>query len=161
MIYMSVDLDYWANKDGIQDKEGFIKFYSKLKSLNLPIFYTKYHDGILEDLNNKKVDKILQIDYHNDIVMEPVYPLELNEGTWAAFYQYKKDAIFEWRYPSKKECFDDGWGICDGDGWKPKKMGYKKASRRQGLYNIEWNKVSYISISLSPNWCSSWIYDIL
>lgn len=160
-VYLSVDLDYWANEDGIQDREGFIKFYSRLKSLSLPIFYTKYHDGILEDLNDKKVDKILQIDYHSDIITEPIHSTEFDEGTWAAFYQYKRDTIFEWRYPSKKECFDKGWGICDSEGWKPKKMGYKKVLRREGVDRIDWDDIGYIGVSLSPNWCSNWIYDLI
>lgn len=158
---MSIDLDYWANEDGIQDKEGFIRFYDKVKSLNLPIFYTEYHDGILEHLNDKKVDHIYQIDYHNDIISEPIYPLELEEGTWAAFYKYKKDAVFEWRYPSRKECFNEGWGLCDGGEWHPKKTGYKKVLRREGLLGIKWNEVAYIGISLSPNWCNDWIYDLI
>lgn len=161
--YLSIDLDYFA-MEGTEDYKSADKFLKKVLNLKLPIFVCKYHDEILEDLNDIKVDNIYQIDYHSDITIEPVVAADFNEGTWANFYQYKKQCTYEWRYPDVELCFRQGKGRCDWhtfdkendtpvEKWSPKDMGYKKVVRLQGLNGLDWSSIISVGISLSPNWC--------
>lgn len=158
--YISVDLDYWGMSERSY-KGSVVRFLNRLDNLGLPIYVTKSHEKILPHLNNFKVDKIYQIDFHNDIIKEPVTRRDLNEGTWANFYKYKEECVFEWRYPDVYKSFLDGWGRCDWvysktDPWEPKLMGYKKVLRQQGLSNIDLHNVSGASVTISRNW---WDHD--
>ena len=158
--YVSVDLDYWGMSE-TGYKKSIVRFLNRLNNLNLPIYVTESHEEILPHLNKFKVDKIYQIDFHNDIVNDPVTPRDLNEGTWANYYKYRKDCIFEWRYPSVYRSFLDGWGRCDWiysktDPYEPEKMGYKKVLRRQGLGEIDLHDVKGLSVTISRNW---WEHD--
>lgn len=171
--YLTVDLDYWANKYEPSTRGSEIQaktFFYKIKNLNKPIFVCEYHDEVLKDLNKRKVDKIINVDFHSDIAYEDVInypdPKSLNEGVWANFYKYRKNSIFEWHYPSLQTCFREGWGRCE---WWPdsdvgpfqkKRMGYKKVFRRQGLNGIISNDIVGIGVCYSPNWCDSWIFDV-
>ena len=166
--YLSIDLDYFANDHSdfcnSEDVEKhLIKFMDKVYDLNVPIYGCTYHNDILDDLNKHKVDKLYNIDYHSDVVYESFPEIELDEGTWVNFYKYRKNCTFEWRYPSTKECFTEGWGICDWIGdkpapWSKAKLPYKNSIRRQGIQSIGWDSIVGVGISLSPNWCAEWIY---
>lgn len=166
--YLSVDLDYWANKHSdIIDLKKAKRFLIKVRNLDKPIFWHTYHHEILEDLNNKRVDRLYQIDYHSDIVYEPISELDFNEGTWGNFYKWKKDCIFEWRYPSQDECFNQGYGRCEwvgeSDGpesWEPDRMGYKRVIRKENIYDLNWDSITHVGVCLSPNWCIPEIYDV-
>jgi hypothetical protein len=153
--YVSVDLDYWGMTERCIGSA--IRFLNRIQRLNLPIYVVRSHEKILPHLNQFKVDRIYQIDYHNDIVKEPVSPSELDEGTWANFYEYKNDCVFEWRYPDVQGCFLDGWGRCDwvyskDDPWEPQLMGYKKIIRKQGLSNVDLSDVAGVSMAISRQW---------
>lgn len=174
--YLSIDLDYWANKFEKQftlSRKQPEHFLAKVKSLNVPIFITDFHDGLVPDVNKYKVDRLINVDYHSDIVYEDeIGSLDaepLNEGTWVNFYDYRKDCVFEWRYPSVHECFNKGHGRCEWD-WNnleypddfdKTRMGYKKVFRKQGLNGIIMSDIVAVGISRSPNWCDEWIYDLI
>jgi len=155
--FLSVDLDYW----GLQErgyKKSIIRFLNKIISLNKPIQVFESHEEILPFLNTFKINHLYQIDFHSDICEDDL-AMELNEGTWANFYKYKKNCIFEWRYPDTERCFNEGWGRCDSsqeDGynayWPSNLFPYKNVIRKQGLNYIDFNTITAIGIAVSRQW---------
>jgi len=170
--YLSIDLDYWANKYEKQlSQVNARNFLQKVKSLKKPIFLCSSHEEILSHLNKYKVDKVINVDFHSDVVYEDRInyddPKELNEGTWANYYKYRKSSIFEWRYPNVELCFRQGWGRCEWlwpdheiGKFEKRRMGYKKIIRGQGTCGIISNDIVGIGVSKSPEWCDPWIYDL-
>jgi hypothetical protein len=147
--FLSIDLDYWGNSK-VQD---YFPFIDKVLSLKKPIFICKSHETILKTLNKKKYNKVYNIDFHSDLVFDPYD--EVNEGTWANFYKYKEEAIFEWRYPDYELCIKEQLGLCDWTDmykWSYTRMGYFKSIKRKGLYNIQWDTIRNIGIAISKKW---------
>lgn len=154
--YLSVDLDYW----GMQQTDvhsSITKFLDKCISIKVPIKVYDTHEHILNQLNRYKVDHLYQIDFHSDVCESDVD--ELSEGTWANFYKYREECVFEWRYPSFKRCFQEKWGRCDASQhddyegpWPKNLFPYKKIIRKQGLSSIDWSSIVAIGISVSREW---------
>jgi len=108
----------------------------------------KYHDAIVEyGLIPKGTKKVINIDFHNDIVVDSGD--ELNEGTWGNFMP-KSVKEFEWRYPSYTECIRQRNGLCNPYG---KKKDYPlKYKTRLGIEDISLRNINSVVICLSPNW---------
>jgi len=170
--YLSIDLDYWANKyEDPQPAKQAYNFLSRVKKLNKKIYICDSHEEILDHLNSYKVDKVINVDFHSDVVYEDLInyddPKEFNEGTWANYYKYRKNCIFEWHYPNVKICFCQGWGRCEWlwpdheiGKFEKRRMGYKKIIRGQGISGIMSNNIIAVGVCRSPNWCDKWIYDV-
>ena len=155
--YLSIDMDYWFNNfdDNTSEKvkNTYIPFINKVESCNVPIFFCNQHDEILQDLNKYKVDRLYNVDYHSDIIIEPEETLD--EGTWASFYRFRSNCIFEWRMPDRYMCVKSGMGLCHArsiDTFPRTKFGYKKSKTISGLNGIEWNSIIAIGICESPEW---------
>ena len=100
--FLTIDLDYFGlTFDYIskEKKKQTIDFFSTLFNSPIPYSVIKYHHEILPELNKHKYDKIINIDFHNDVTIEDRqnqfinYKEErqiLNEGTWGNFYKYKE-----------------------------------------------------------------------
>jgi hypothetical protein len=118
---------------------------------------------MLDDLYNHSFEHIYHVDYHSDLVHEDT-DSELNEVTWAAYYKHRRRTIFEWRYPDHKECFTQGYGLCEWTAsgpayFNPNMLGYKKIIHKQGVADIAWKNIVAVGICLSPNWCDDWVFD--
>lgn len=157
--FLSVDLDYWGLKE-YGYKKSIVRFLNKIISLNKPLQVFESHEEILPFLNRFKVDHLYQIDFHSDVCEDDA--VELNEGTWANYYKYKKNCTFEWRYPDVEKCYNEGWGRCDSSQnsgykapWPSNLFPYKNVIRKQGLDNINFNSVTAIGIAVSRWWYDS------
>lgn len=111
-------------------------------------YIIKYHDAIVEyGLIPKGTQKVINIDFHNDIVAQAED--DLNEGTWGNFMP-KCVKKFEWRYPSYTDCIRSGSGICNPGG---KAKDYPvRYSRKLGIEGISLTSLNSVVICLSPNW---------
>jgi len=161
--FLSIDLDYFGmtrfgySKKGKHNNKKFITdFISKSLSLKVPTIIIESHEHILTLLNKRKYDKVINVDFHSDIVIDEGNEV-LNEGTWANHYRYKKSTVFEWRYPNKEACLYEGNGVCGYWGsytteWKPSKMGFKRVIHKEGIDNINFNSIDGVGICISPTW---------
>lgn len=81
---VTVDLDYWTNHfEKFSTKN--LKFLRELRKAANSSYLIWSHHYILE-LIPKGTERIINIDYHNDIISErKTKKKDLNEGTWANF----------------------------------------------------------------------------
>lgn len=162
--YLSVDLDYWW-RPGMRNSLLFIK---DLLSLGRQVTVFTEHHLVLREIN-RQYKKVYNIDYHSDIIEPcPGWP---ECGSWVNHVPFRKDAEFEWRFPSWKECVYRGNGLCH----KPRRdnsrsnpfvynnmHSWKSVSRKQGIENIDLDDVDKISLVLSPEWSiGEYIFDTL
>jgi len=159
--FLTLDLDYFFM--GYSDyfcKENPYNYMNKLINLGIPIHVFMEHNEVLNYMDDP-YDIVYNVDFHSDIVHDPC--LELNEGTWANFYQHSHEAIFQWNYPSLIECFTKGYGICDEypDKWLKSLMPYKVVRRRQGITNIDYESLTSIGVSISPDWVDERILEFM
>lgn len=146
--HLSVDLDYFNNsKIGVSSS-----FWKKIKRSKKPIWIFYEHQDIIPFINKTKYEKIINIDWHDDIVeSDDLFLLE--DYNWANYYKYQKNSIYEWRYPFKKNFTEIGiWreGRCtDVDVWKYNLTEWKKIKHGEGIRGINFNDVKDISVVLS------------
>ncbi len=108
----------------------------------------KYHDGIVEyNLVPPGTRKVINIDFHNDIVIDDGD--DLNEGTWGN-YLPKSVKEFEWRYPDYHDCIRRGKGRCTPAG--PKRNYPINYVQKKGIEGINMCDINGVVICLSPNW---------
>lgn len=153
--YLSVDLDYWGSYQ-ILNKKNMCKYLDRIFRLECPVYIVNSHEEILQYLNKLKVKHLINIDFHADVVNN-AGKFDFCDGTWANFYKYKKDCVFEWRYRSRKDFIQ---GRCDNI---PKTKfvdiptGYKALLSDVGLYHIDWSLIGEVCIATSPlYWNCSW-----
>lgn len=146
----TVDLDYWTNRTvPLHELNEAVGFITNLMKRVPHTHIIKYHDGIVEfNLVPDKTQKVINIDYHNDITVDA--DEDLNEGTWGNFLP-KSVAKFEWRYPSKRECILNHQGICSPSSRRKKDypLDYKVT---QGINDLPVDDINGLVICLSPNW---------
>jgi hypothetical protein len=108
----------------------------------------KYHDDLVEhNLVPDKTRKVINIDFHNDIVIDDGG--SLNEGTWGN-YLPKSVKEFEWRYPDHYECVRRGRGRCTPAGRiRDYPITY---IQKRGIEDIDMRNINAVVICLSPNW---------
>jgi len=149
--YLSVDLDYWGSFDRLH-KTLINKFIYRVLLLNVPVHVVVSHEEILPLLNKCKINNLVNIDYHADIVDE-VGEFDLNEGTWANFYKYKKDCNFIWHHPMSVN--DMRLGRCDTfykQYWHDMPTGYKNISSKYTLRGFNWNNIGEVCFAISPEY---------
>ena len=150
MIYLSIDLDYWCKCHERRCVDSFFKHVFELK---LPIYCAPFHHQLLEHINQREYDEVINVDYHSDICdNSDKVPTPLNEGTWANFVKYREQ--FDWRYPSE-ECLSEFTGYCHDDISPfdtPEVAGWPHASKKKGLRGIRWKGVTGVGVSLSKYW---------
>lgn len=145
--YLSIDLDYWR----LDSKTCDVKcFFRRVFELGLPICVALHHHHLLDDINDRRLDTLVNVDYHSDIVDEFV---ELSEGNWANFVQFKKHGTFVWRYPNKK-CLNKDAGYCHDkkNPFTRKCSGWHHVKKKEGIARISWSKISAVGVCLSPAW---------
>lgn len=147
-VLLTIDLDYWTydNKSKLSDLYLASVFINKIKS-HCSYNVIEYHHEILDHCNDE-YDKIINIDYHNDIVEDAEN--DLNEGTWGNFLpkQYKE---FEWRYPDYYQCIKLGDGICVPTP-KNKKLYPLKYVQKQSIKDLPLDNIKKCVFCLSRQW---------
>jgi len=161
--YLSIDLDYWAMMPRGYNGKAYLNFIESIMEKDIPVKMVVSHEEILEHLEQKKPNHIINIDYHSDICADSEHSdheIPFDEGTWAAFYSHRNQSIFEWRYPDREACLIKGYGRCDGEeygGYKGKlpveTFGYNKVIYKKGLQGIDFSNIIEVCFVLSPNWC--------
>lgn len=163
MTHITIDLDYQFIDNynyfyKLTKDEEFINFIKMFLISGKEHIVVDSHHKIVPFLNTRSIDKIINVDYHSDIVHEDSldsYGLKtktrFNEGTWANFVDDRKQMDFIWRYPNKEYI---KYGICDEypKPWIPKLMGYKSVRKYEKLPKINMKDIDSYSICYSPNW---------
>ena len=152
--YLSVDLDWWA-----AGTEGsLVYFFAHVFDLKLPICVAPFHDQLLDHINANPCERLINVDYHSDLVDIPT-PAEdlsltcLNEGTWGNFVAWKQSAAFVWRYPKCIHEPANGFCHCDYDPFKNAcHCGWRATKMATGLGCIPWRTVHAIGVCLSSYW---------
>lgn len=153
-ILFTVDLDYWTMTDSTPD--NCVTFFNKVSPHTPdPPKTIRYHHHILrKGLIPQGTKKIINIDFHNDIVDDLEISKDrkkyLNEGTWGNFLPSSVKE-FEWRYPDKKRCILQMGGICISDNHDEFPVEYEA---REGLANLPFDKMNGLVVCTSPNWGS-------
>jgi hypothetical protein len=157
--YLSIDLDFLPSIKK-EDRESFYKIL--LKNKNKGGVIVAAHHYLLSDVNKRKYDKLINIDFHSDIsdLYDELTKTNFNCGTWINYIKWRKNAEYIWVYP-KKICIDDTdrdfSGLCHDcdDPFENKKAasGWKSVKREiYNNYKIDWKDVKRIGISASPDW---------
>lgn len=168
--YLSVDVDYWRLFDRQKYMQEMDRFFQKIINKRIPIFIVRDHEELLEDVNKRVFNKLINVDYHSDItayvdsdedVWEyqwvPRMPADLNCGTWVNFVEERFLGEFLWLYPHAK-CMDvKEEGRCeDIEGFWDDPVSechnWNCINHKKGLSAIKWNDVISVGISLSPDW---------
>jgi hypothetical protein len=157
-VYLSIDLDYWANHCLFSAKQCNT-FFKKLADVNVKKFkFVKHHEGLLRHASDNNCDTLVNVDFHSDLtnLYSNGIKSELNEGTWVSFVSWRKEGSFIWMLPSKS--FEE-WGYCQDttiirkfEDLNFKNTGWKKIKKQIGTRNIKWKDVCAVGICLSPEW---------
>lgn len=153
--YLSIDFDYWRHFD----KEWYARrFFKRVWALKRPIFVALHHHHLLQDINRRRLDAVINVDFHSDIVEEEqeseyFAPLVLNEGTWANFVEHQERMTFEWRYPDEL-CLDCGTGYCHQirNPFEERCTRWQRVKKKEGLARIPWSTIKAVGVCLSPSW---------
>ena len=152
--YLSIDIDYWGAYPGGR-KKSLYSFMQRIDVLNVPIKVVVSHEEILRHLNKYKIKKLINIDYHSDIANEDTR-IELNDGTWANFYEHKKETNFIWHHPMPPNKTLSG--RCDDwtcKKWKDIICGYNNIEAKHTLRGLNLHGVGEICFAVSPSYLRS------
>ncbi len=150
---ITVDLDYWTNCYKRTNREA-IWFLKEVIKSSTKSYLVWLHHHIL-DLIPRGTKRIINIDFHNDIVGEHLdineEPDSLNEGTWGNFLPSSVE-VFDWIYPSKQKCIIEGYGIClDSDG-NPSSNYPVEYHAHRNWKTIDFHSAHTFVLCVSPHW---------
>ena len=159
-VYLSVDLDYWAKFLRYANPCSASLFLRRVARSGRPITVGVSHEELLEDLDGRSYQWLINVDTHDDIEKSAYIPQGYSpkEGDWATHVPFRESAIYEWRFPSHYWCVRKRNGLCSDDPrfWEhPRASGWQQVRRRQGVAGIPWRRVDRVFIALSPGY-SSW-----
>jgi hypothetical protein len=148
---ITVDLDYWTNCYKRTNKEG-IKLLQEIRKACDKSYLIWHHQDIL-DIIPPRTERIINIDFHNDIVGEDISDIDedLNEGTWGN-YLPRSVKLFEWFYPSEKWCIQKRGGLClDGSGEVSTNYPVEYRQKRSWK-NMNFSGGNCFVLCVSPEW---------
>jgi len=164
--YLTVDLDYWDVARS-PCARGVVK---RVLDLNIPTSLFLDHHLVLRDFSGRSAEfsKLINVDQHDDLAGDTADPL--NEANWVNYVPFRKNAVYEWRFPREE------FACCDGhDGgftWYLNRRfrgaysrafhrdhrlsvcGWKEIRRVEGLSRINYTKIAKASFVLSPAYVS-------
>lgn len=163
--YLSIDLDYWLSEPYVEYTQSLTRVLKSVRHVQDIIIVEDHHE-ILDHVNRLVPDKILHIDYHQDIAF-PRYAgdtVDLQCGTFLYFVENRERIDFEWWYP-RKECAErsgTGW-CCDYKHPRSNKARIFATQRqRLGLpTSAELARVSAVGFSISRDWCNEFVDTVL
>lgn len=175
--YISIDLDYWlcSTNEYIYSEKDYpehakIKSLFKLLKLLRPIknkIIVEEHHELLPHIDDANPDRIIHIDFHQDIAfpyrgkdewINKSRALTLSCGSFFYWVNKRREIDFEWWYPHLY-CADykEGAGLCMDRYHQPHKRNnfiFKNQIRRKGLpKNIDLNNIFGVGIAISREWC--------
>lgn len=149
--YLSIDLDYWC--DGFKPWQ-VRRFFQRVYRLGLPVTVALHHHHLIEDINKRKLDTVINVDYHSDLIdVTDPHKVPLEEGTWANFVAFRGQGTFIWRYPVAK-CLEHGEGYCHVN-WNPFEKtctDWHCTQKQQGIARLPWKDIGAIGVCVSPSW---------
>jgi hypothetical protein len=170
--YLSIDIDYWREHTPWIAFQDMDRFFLKVIDLKAPIYIVNNHHKILRDVNRRKFDTLINMDFHSDITcyidrdggVYEYYQMpqkqsikgDLNCGTWVNFVKNRTEGEFIWIYP-KYECLEDDGRCEDIEGFwdspQSKYHNWAKITCQKGWSEyIPWGTVKAVGIALSSPW---------
>lgn len=149
MSYLSVDLDYWILE---RDDASSLRFFERIFWSDVQIDFVESHEELLEFVNLKNYGKLINVDWHSDLVEASCSHLELEEGSWVNYVDWKASGAYEWIYPC-----DVRWSFSSGncyhkeDPFRDGLCDWGSVSRSPNL-EIDFGEVERVGVSFSPNW---------
>lgn len=157
---ITIDLDYWTNCYKRINRDG-IDLLKEIKKASGKCYSIWYHHHIL-DLIPAKTGRVINIDFHNDIVGEDLDPDEgddtLNEGTWGNFLPPSVER-FEWYYPNHKKCVTDGGGLCVGTDGLVSTEYPVEYKQKQKWQSMDFSSATTFVLCISPQWAFEHSYS--
>jgi len=157
---ITVDLDYWTNCYKNTNKEG-ISLLKEIRKASSKSYIVWWHHHIL-DIIPRRTKRIINIDFHNDIVGEELDVDEdpdcLNEGTWGNFLP-KSVESFEWYFPSYKQCIQEAQGLClsgNGEVTTDYPVNYKQ---QRNWKSMDFESAHTFVLCVSPHWANNHNYE--
>lgn len=157
--YLSIDLDYWFTNDEccrIKQLKNVLRSIKNIKNIKI----VGEHHRMLSHINSVAPDKIIHVDYHQDIG----FPTERNQkdfsmfcGNFLYYVKNRQSMDFEWYYPEYSAGNGKGLGYCtssyDPNPNSKKNHIFKTQIRRLGLPpHSTLSSCSAVGISISRNW---------
>lgn len=161
--YLSVDLDFWTNKNQRSADMFFNKVFRKVNENNIPLKFVIEHEELLDDINNTNNAHILyNVDYHSDLCADVEIDVDENatDGTWGNFVNWRFNSAFVWICPHLRECYNKGkgMGVCSteikNDPFKSDSTGWKYVEVTPKISTINWKQIKKIGVCLSPFYSS-------
>jgi hypothetical protein len=127
----------------------------KLVRLQKPLKVFLSHEQIVPVINRKRYQKIINVDYHDDVTWPNRGIKSPRDYNWVNYYRHRDQAVYEWRYPWA-DCFNtkgfDRLGRCDDDDiWANAAVtGWQRMIHRKGLQRIAWDQIGEIGVIISP-----------
>lgn len=160
--YLSVDIDYWFNHSSPKSINSLKRILEKVKNVPDKLLVDEHHN-LLDQINSSQCDKIIHVDYHQDLVFETEGSFgkvgdKIECGNFLYFVNNKENIDFDWYYPDYDECVRKGLGFCMDLSFKPlskKNFVYKDQKRKCGLpTNKELENVTSVGIAFSFDYLS-------
>lgn len=170
--FLSIDLDYWdCIYDFRRNKKFSINRYDLFKEIyNRKIPFQVYfnHDEMVDQINESKCNKIINIDFHSDLVDKKDFILcGLNEGTvFNAIHDFEEKEYI-WLMPYRKVGIVNELGRCDQDNyneencWIKENFIYKNQIKSAGSKWLKLDDVKEIGICFSQNWVTKETYNFI
>ena len=150
--YLSIDLDYWFYHSCPKSTNGLKRILHKVLDVTDKLLVDEHHN-LLDHINSSKCDKIIHVDYHQDLVFNIGDTTKVECGNFFSFVNNKENIDFDWYYPDYDECIRKGLGFCVDPSYKPlakKNFIYKNQTRKCGLpTNKELENVTSVGIAFS------------
>lgn len=153
--HISVDLDYFQNFE--PDKSWTL--YQKIKKTGKPIYVFLEHQHVLEYINKRRYERIINIDYHDDVIDNSLIVRTRDKPEdydWVNFYKYRTESVYEWRHPHQDNFRIKGFmrigRCCDEDIWYSNHTDWKEIEHHRGLRSIFLEDARDFSIIVSPKY---------
>lgn len=175
--YLSIDVDYWRDHTAWIAFQDMDRFFQRVINLKVPMLVVEDHHKILKDINRRKFDTLVNMDYHSDLTSyidrdNGVYEYHktspdsrvkgnLNCGTWVNFVKRRETSEYLWIYPKDICLISDGRCEDIDIFWNEPASEFHnwgKITCQKGWSKyIPWGTVKAVGIALS----SPWLYEEL
>ena len=149
-IYLSIDLDYWMYHE---TDRGLWSFVNRALSLGVPTMAVQAHHWLLSHINKHPAHRLINVDFHDDIVFRDEEGCAMSDGTWVSYVKWRGKGQFEWRYPCRDSLVR---GVCEpmGDVYNGSgsKTGWSRVTKKYGLRSIPWTDVLAVGIAVSADY---------
>lgn len=165
-VFLSIDLDYWQEPTDKKCGQFFIELLKHCTNRpDIVLYPVVSHEEMLPYVNHSGCNHLINMDWHSDICEDKMInwdvsdgKMDINEGIWVNWVDWRKDGKYTWVLPNRKSCFNnkDGGGLCHlrRNPFRSNVTGWKRIESKT-RYKIPWSNVQKIGICMSYDWINT------